>query len=225
MGFLNRLLNKSDNLNSKDQSLDIPSPPNFSMEDIPPPPNYEQNIQQQPNFQGNNDIPPPPNYEQNTQQQPSFQVNNNLQYPNQNTQHSQNIQPKYEPEKENYQNQSQYSQNIQPKYEPEKENYQNQSQYSQEKFIEDENFRSEDLINEKRQQLLNSGEPIFTKVEDYKRIIDASNEIKERVKECESTLKRLNEVHLESDRVYNKWKEELLDLNKRLNYIDKVIFD
>lgn len=78
-------------------------------------------------------------------------------------------------------------------------------------------------IAKRREEVMNSDEPLFTKVEDYKKVVDASNDMKMRLKECESILQRLNEIRLEADREHTRWKSELLDIYKKFSYVDKVI--
>jgi hypothetical protein len=79
-------------------------------------------------------------------------------------------------------------------------------------------------VEEKRSARFLTNGPIFTKVDDYKLILESSDEIKTSLKDCDEILKRLNEIKIEEDREYDKWKKMLLDIYRKVNYIDKTCF-
>jgi hypothetical protein len=232
MGFLNKLLNKSNSEQNQSENLDIPPPPEYNNYDLPNLAPEQQGSQQPPIPE----VPPPPSYAvpppvNQMPPPPSFEMP------------EQSLIPPIPETQDTFQQQMQDGttfepqpmEEIIPKNEPvsapiveEKDPFditktKAEPASSFGESLEEET--SEDIINDKRKELIESGDPIFAKVEDYKRIIDASNHMKDSVKECESVLKRLNELKLESDREYQRWKDELLDMHKKFSYIDKVIFD
>ena len=84
---------------------------------------------------------------------------------------------------------------------------------------------AEQEISQKREWIRNHNEPLFAKVNDYKDMIGASDKIKASLKECDEIVKRLNELKIEEDREYEKWKKTLLDIYRKINYIDKTFFE
>ena len=83
----------------------------------------------------------------------------------------------------------------------------------------------ESEIEAKRQAIRESHAPLFTRVEDYKDILGATDNIKDSLRATDDILKRINEIKLEEDREYEKWKNILLDVYKKINYVDRLCFE
>ncbi|MCB9362411.1 hypothetical protein H6504_03160 [Candidatus Woesearchaeota archaeon] len=93
-----------------------------------------------------------------------------------------------------------------------------------EPVVEDtENIAEE--ISESRERAVTSNAPVFTRVEDYKEILGSANQIKASLKNCEDVIKRINEIKVEEDKEYEKWKNLLLETYRKMNHIDKLCFE
>jgi hypothetical protein len=67
--------------------------------------------------------------------------------------------------------------------------------------------------------------PLFVKVSDYKAILDCTNVIKSSIKEAENIILRLNELKNEQDKAFEVWRNQLEDVQRKLTYIDKSVFE
>ena len=67
--------------------------------------------------------------------------------------------------------------------------------------------------------------PFFVKVDDYRSILEGTTLIKNNLKEADEIISRLNELKNEGDREFEKWREKLEDVQRKLIYVDKVIFE
>lgn len=67
--------------------------------------------------------------------------------------------------------------------------------------------------------------PLFVKIDDYKAILHGISVVKNNVDEANNIIKRLGTIRTEKDKEFEKWKSKLEDLNRKLVYIDKTIFE
>ncbi|MGM5487386.1 MAG: hypothetical protein ACQESG_00390 [Nanobdellota archaeon] len=186
-------------------------PQNSGME-IPPPPNLDQPPQepQQDQFFQN------PVQEQqpaeSTQAQPSFDFNQ---------QFNQSAQPEAP-----YQQQA-VQETSQPEPPQEAQSTEPQKEVQMESQIDpiDRQKMGAQEVKKKREEIKLSDEPLFTKIEDYKAILEASDHMKGSLKDCDEILKRLNEIKVEEDKEYEKWKKMLLDVYRKIHYIDRTFFE
>lgn len=65
--------------------------------------------------------------------------------------------------------------------------------------------------------------PTFVAVEDYKRIINDTNTIRSKLMEAENFVRRLSDLKNEEERAFEKWRTQLEDVEKKLNYVDQLI--
>jgi len=65
--------------------------------------------------------------------------------------------------------------------------------------------------------------PIFVSTEDYKKIMDDSNTIKARLLEADEFLNRLSTIEKQEEILFGKWRSRLEDVEKKLNYVDKIV--
>ncbi len=65
--------------------------------------------------------------------------------------------------------------------------------------------------------------PTFVAVEDYKRIINDTNMIRSKLMDAENFVKRLSDLKNEEERAFEKWRVQLEDVEKKLNYVDQLI--
>jgi len=67
--------------------------------------------------------------------------------------------------------------------------------------------------------------PIFVRIEEYKDVLDVINMVKNKLKEARDTLNRINELKNEEDVELEKWEQGLDQVERRMDYIDKVMFE
>ncbi len=65
--------------------------------------------------------------------------------------------------------------------------------------------------------------PSFVAVEDYKRIINDTNTIRSKLMDAENFVRRLSDLKNEEERAFEKWRTQLEDVEKKLNYVDHLI--
>ena len=76
-----------------------------------------------------------------------------------------------------------------------------------------------------REQHINYQKPIFVEVEDYRRVLDYIQEIKNDIKTSENVTARLEEVRAAKDKEFDKWHHALEDIQRKLLYVDKTLFE
>lgn len=67
--------------------------------------------------------------------------------------------------------------------------------------------------------------PVFVKVEEYKDVIDIMKVLKEKVKEANVILGDINKLKNEEDAELELWSKNLTDVNSKLEFIDKLLFE
>lgn len=65
--------------------------------------------------------------------------------------------------------------------------------------------------------------PAFVDVEDYKRIINDTNTIRSKLMDAENFVRKLSDIKNEEERAFEKWRTQLEDVEKKLNYVDQLI--
>jgi len=68
-----------------------------------------------------------------------------------------------------------------------------------------------------------STKPAFVAIEDYKRIINDTNIIRSKLMDAETFVKRLGDLKNEEERSFERWRTQLEDVEKKLNYVDQLI--
>jgi hypothetical protein len=67
--------------------------------------------------------------------------------------------------------------------------------------------------------------PLYVKADDYKSIIGALTVIKTKIEDSERILTDLNELKNTKDKSFEKWRSELEDIQRKLLYIDKTLYE
>jgi soluble cytochrome b562 len=67
--------------------------------------------------------------------------------------------------------------------------------------------------------------PIYVRIEEYKDILDVINMLKNKLKEAKETVSRINELKNEEDVELEKWESGLDAVQRKIDYIDKVMFE
>lgn len=67
--------------------------------------------------------------------------------------------------------------------------------------------------------------PLFITIDGYKEILADIEHVNATLKASEEVLDRLNELKNTKDKEFEKWRSELEDVQRKLLYVDKVIFE
>ncbi len=65
--------------------------------------------------------------------------------------------------------------------------------------------------------------PTFVAVDDYKRIINDTNIIRSKLIAADDFVKKLSDLKNEEERAIDRWRHQLEDVEKKLNYVDHLI--
>tara|TARA_Y100000310_G_C20693181_1_gene823730 strand:- start:1977 stop:2585 length:609 start_codon:yes stop_codon:yes gene_type:complete len=67
--------------------------------------------------------------------------------------------------------------------------------------------------------------PSYMKVDDFKEMLGGIQITKQNLKECDEIFSRLNQLKNDEDKEFEKWRSKLEDLQRKLIYVDKVLFE
>ncbi|MBN1377576.1 hypothetical protein JW949_04580 [Candidatus Woesearchaeota archaeon] len=67
--------------------------------------------------------------------------------------------------------------------------------------------------------------PVFVKIDEYKEILDIIDVLKGKVTELKNTLMELQEIKEDEDREIERWSSNLADVESKIRFIDKSIFE
>jgi hypothetical protein len=73
-------------------------------------------------------------------------------------------------------------------------------------------------------QLPNTTGPIFVDIESFKELLGDLENIKLRIKSSGEILRHLNDIKNSKDRELERWRESLEDMQRKINYVDHVVF-
>ena len=91
------------------------------------------------------------------------------------------------------------------------------------KKIEAEAVREQEEVLEEREEL-SLTRPIFVPLENFRDVMDEVTLVKNILKENEDTLVRVSEFKEDEDKEFNKWENQIRDIQKKLIYADKTLF-
>lgn len=83
----------------------------------------------------------------------------------------------------------------------------------------------EDHLEKPKLRSYDSNAPLFITIEGYRRILADLDHVKNQLKHAEDVVGRLNELKSAKDKEFEKWRMELEDVQRKLLYVDKVIFE
>ena len=66
--------------------------------------------------------------------------------------------------------------------------------------------------------------PMFISVEDYQEILNSINVIKDALRDTEESMNRLNELKNTQEKILEDWRGHLEDAERKITYVDQVIF-
>jgi len=67
--------------------------------------------------------------------------------------------------------------------------------------------------------------PIYIRAERFRGILTGTMTIKNSLKTASQSIVKLNEIDINRDKVFEKWHNVLMDLQKKLIFIDKTLFE
>ena len=67
--------------------------------------------------------------------------------------------------------------------------------------------------------------PIFVKIDDYKDILDILGILKHKIAETKTVMARINEIKNAEDSEIQQWKLQLDEIERKLDFIDKTLFE
>ncbi|MFH1511345.1 MAG: hypothetical protein ABIF10_06645 [Candidatus Woesearchaeota archaeon] len=67
--------------------------------------------------------------------------------------------------------------------------------------------------------------PIFVKIDEYKEILEVMDLLKNRIAETKVVMGRLNEVKNAEDSELEQWKAQLDEIERKVTFIDKTLFE
>jgi hypothetical protein len=82
----------------------------------------------------------------------------------------------------------------------------------------------ESPMTEEEQILPHRDGPLFVSVQDYQAILDNLNNMKAKLKEADESFDNLNKLKTEQKAKFDSWRKNLEDVQKKLTYVDEVIF-
>ena len=65
--------------------------------------------------------------------------------------------------------------------------------------------------------------PTYVCVEDYKKIINDTNTIRSKLMDAENFVKKLNEIKTDEEKAFEKWTNQIENVEKKLNYVEQII--
>jgi hypothetical protein len=68
-------------------------------------------------------------------------------------------------------------------------------------------------------------EPIFVKLDKFKDAVEKFQQVKEKVSEIESTLKKIKEIKDKEDTELKSWEEEVMAIKEKVENIDSSLFN
>ncbi len=66
--------------------------------------------------------------------------------------------------------------------------------------------------------------PVYIRVEKFREILGGMSTIRNNVKIAEQSITRLNEIDENRDKVFERWHDTMMDMQKKLIFVDKELF-
>jgi len=67
--------------------------------------------------------------------------------------------------------------------------------------------------------------PVFVRVDEYKDVLDIIGLLKDKLHEARTTLGKINELKNHEDSELEAWDSTLNDIDKKVEYLDKALFE
>lgn len=88
---------------------------------------------------------------------------------------------------------------------------------------EDRDIDKDDILQKRNHEIMNG--PIFVDIDSFMTILGDVESIKNKVTASDDILQHLKEIKTSKDRELSKWRGSLEDIQRKMNYIDKTIFE
>jgi hypothetical protein len=72
---------------------------------------------------------------------------------------------------------------------------------------------------------MESKTPVFVRIEDYKDVLDIMELVKSKIHEANQTIEQINVLKNQEDSELELWKNELADVERKMDYMDKTLFE
>ncbi|MBT5021788.1 hypothetical protein HOK51_05970 [Candidatus Woesearchaeota archaeon] len=67
--------------------------------------------------------------------------------------------------------------------------------------------------------------PVFVKIDEYKDVLDIVDLVKNKLLEAKHLIEQINEIKNQEDAELETWHAEILDVEKKIDYMDKTLFE
>ncbi len=67
--------------------------------------------------------------------------------------------------------------------------------------------------------------PIYVEIDDYSKMLEDIGIVKDTIKSADNRLVSLQDIHAEKEKEFKKWHNALEDVERKLLFIDKVLFN
>lgn len=67
--------------------------------------------------------------------------------------------------------------------------------------------------------------PVFVKIADYKEVLNVVDVMKQKLKETTQTLNKIKELKAEEDKEIQDWEKNIVEISRRLAFIDSAFFE
>ena len=65
--------------------------------------------------------------------------------------------------------------------------------------------------------------PVFVSMDDYRTVMEQSERVRAKLAEAEQVVHRLDEIKIEEEKVFDRWRVQLEDVERKLGHVDRVI--
>lgn len=73
--------------------------------------------------------------------------------------------------------------------------------------------------------IMQSGMPIFVKIEDYKAVLEALDLLNKRLDKADEVMRRINDIKNEEDSEMEMWEKELGEIKKKIELMNRTLVD
>ena len=73
--------------------------------------------------------------------------------------------------------------------------------------------------------MVNKGMPVFVKIDDYKDLLEIMGLVKSKLDQAKKTLGNINELKNNEDEQLETWKNNLEDVERKIEMIDGALFE
>ena len=67
--------------------------------------------------------------------------------------------------------------------------------------------------------------PVFVRIEEYKDVLDIMELIKAKINEAKQIIEQINVLKNQEDSELEMWHNELNDVERKIEYMDKTLFE